>query len=88
MTAARTDVNVTADLSVTANFEINTPHTVTYIAGSNGSINGDAVQTIQYGENGTVVIAAPDTGYHFVIWSDGLASASRAESNVTEHLLL
>jgi len=84
-TAARTDLNVTANISVTAAFEINTPHTLTYSAGSNGSISGAASQSVAYGADGTSVTAVPDSGYHFVVWSDGLTSASRAESNVTEH---
>ncbi|PWB67958.1 hypothetical protein C3F09_12555, partial [candidate division GN15 bacterium] len=44
----RTDVNVTADLTVTANFAINT-YTLTYIAGANGSISGTTPQTVNYG---------------------------------------
>ena len=39
LTAARTDTNVTANISVTANFAINT-YTLTYTAGANGSITG------------------------------------------------
>ena len=35
----RTDTNVTANISVTANFAINT-YTLTYTAGANGSITG------------------------------------------------
>ena len=40
LTAARTDTNVTANVSVTANFAINT-YTLTYTAGANGTISGD-----------------------------------------------
>ena len=36
LTAARTDLNVTGDLTVTANFAIDT-YTLTYTAGANGS---------------------------------------------------
>ncbi len=39
LTAARTDLNVTADLSVTASFAINT-YTLTYTAGAGGTIAG------------------------------------------------
>jgi len=39
----RTDTNVTGDISVTANFAINT-YTLTYIAASGGTILGDPAQ--------------------------------------------
>ncbi|MEY2550736.1 MAG: trimeric autotransporter adhesin, partial [Verrucomicrobiota bacterium] len=78
----RTDTNVTADISVTANFAINT-YTLTYTAGSNGSITGTSPQTVNYGGDGTTVTAVPDTGYHFVNWSDAVTTASRTDTNVT-----
>ena len=40
----RTDTNVTADISVTASFAIDS-FTLTYAAGAHGSISGDASQT-------------------------------------------
>lgn|GEM_PF-3424112 len=55
---------VTSDLIVAAIFEINS-YTLTYIAGENGSISGEAVQTVIHGSNGTTVIAVPNEGYHF-----------------------
>ena len=65
----RTDTNVTGDISVTANFAINT-YTLTYTAGANGTITGTTPQTVNYGGSGTAVTAVPDPGYHFVQWSD------------------
>ena len=47
-TAARTDTNVTSNITVTANFAINT-YTLTYSAGANGSITGTSPQTVAYG---------------------------------------
>ena len=44
-TATRTDTNVTANKSVTANFAINT-YTLTYTAGANGTITGTSPQTV------------------------------------------
>ncbi len=44
-TASRTDTNVTADKSVTANFAVNT-YTLTYTAGANGTITGTSPQTV------------------------------------------
>ena len=82
LTPARTDTNVTANISVTANFAITT-YTLTYTAGANGSITGISPQTVNHGSSGTAVTAAPDTGYHFVSWSDGVLTAARTDTNVT-----
>ena len=78
----RTDNNVTADISVTASFAINT-YTLTYTAGDHGSISGNSSQTVSYGGNGTAVTAVPDTGYHFVNWSDDSTDNPRTDANVT-----
>ena len=67
--------------SLTATFAINT-FSLTYTAGPNGSLTGDASQTVNYGEDGTAVTAVPDTGYHFVDWSDGALTATRTDTNV------
>ena len=47
----RTDTNVTADITVTANFAIDT-YTLTYTAGAHGSISGTSPQTVDYGADG------------------------------------
>jgi hypothetical protein len=78
----RTDTNVTADISVTANFAINT-YTLTYTAGANGTISGTSPQTVNYGASGTPVTAVPNTGYHFVNWSDSSTQNPRTDTNVT-----
>ncbi|HET8899706.1 MAG TPA: choice-of-anchor D domain-containing protein [Rhodanobacteraceae bacterium] len=78
----RTDSNVSTDISVSANFAINT-YTLTYSAGANGSISGTTPQTVDYGTAGTAVTATPGTGYHFVQWSDGSTTNPRIDSNVT-----
>jgi autotransporter-associated beta strand protein len=61
---------------------------LTYIAGPNGLVNGAAVftQTVFNGDDGTVVTAQPDLGFHFETWSDGLLTAARQETNVTGDL--
>ena len=81
-TAARTDLNVTANKSVTANFAIDT-YTLTYTAGSGGTIVGTTPQTVNYGADGSLVTATPDANYHFVSWSDGYPTAARTDLNVT-----
>lgn len=77
----RTDTNVTGDISVTANFAINT-YTLTYAAGANGTINGTATQTVDHGLSGTAVTAVPNAGYEFVSWSDSVADNPRMDQNV------
>ena len=81
----RTDTNVTANITVTANFAITT-YTLTYTAGANGSITGTSPQTVDHGASGTVVTAVPNTGYHFVSWSDGVLTAARTDTNVTSDI--
>ena len=46
-------------------------YTLTYNAGANGAISGATPQTVNYGTSGSSVAATPNTGYHFVNWSDG-----------------
>jgi len=81
----RADTNVTANISVTASFAINT-YTLTYTAGANGSISGASPQTVNYGSSGTAVLAVPANGYHFVNWSDSSTANPRADTNVTANI--
>jgi hypothetical protein len=76
---------VTADCTVVANFAIDT-FTLTYTAGPNGSISGDSPQTVDYGADGSEVIAQPNPNYHFVEWSDGGLAAARTDTSVTADL--
>ena len=80
-TAARTDMNVMADVNATATFAINT-YTLTYTAGANGSITGTTPQTVNYGADGAAVMAVADAGYHFVNWSDASTDNPRTDANV------
>jgi PKD repeat protein len=77
----RTDTNVTANVSVTANFAIDT-FTLAYAAGTGGSLTGTTAQVVNYGEDGTAVTVVPAAGYHFVDWSDGSTANSRTDTNV------
>jgi len=85
LTASRTDGPITADLTVTASFAINS-YTLTYLAGPNGSISGSTPQAVAHGGSGTAVTAVPDAGYHFVSWSDGVLTASRTDGPITADL--
>jgi len=72
-------------MTITANFAIDT-FTLTYTAGANGTISGTTPQTVDYGGNGTAVEAIPNTGYHFVNWSDSSTQNPRTDLNVTANI--
>ncbi len=82
---AFTFVNITKNHSIHVDFETFT-YTLIYIAGENGSLQGDTEQVVEYGGDGTPVEAVPDTGYHFVAWSDGVADNPRTDTNITDDL--
>jgi hypothetical protein len=84
-TATRTDTNIQANLSVTANFAI-LQYSVAYAAGSNGSISGSTSQTVNHGSDATAVTAVPNSGYQFVSWSDGVPTATRTDTNIQANL--
>lgn len=85
LTAARTDMNVIADITVTANFEV-AEYTLTYLAGTGGTINGATPQTVAHGGTGTAVTAVPNAGHQFVKWSDNVLTATRTDGPVTADL--
>jgi len=73
---------VVAGHTISATFAIDTK-TLTYTAGTHGTIFGTSPQTVNYGLNGTAVTAVPDSGYHFTSWDDGGLTAERTDSNIT-----
>jgi len=81
----RIDANVTADLSFTAEFAINT-YTLTYSAVANGFLTGSLIQTVTHGSDGTPVTAVPLDGYVFVDWSDSSTDSPRTDTNVTGNI--
>jgi len=85
-TATRTDIKVTADIAVTASFELIPTFTVIYLADIGGTIGGFSHQTIRGGENGLQAFAVPNQNYRFVRWCDGLTTAQRIDNNITENL--
>lgn len=58
--------------------------TVIYVAGVNGSIQGQAIQTVKKGYDASPVLAVPDEGYEFLAWSDGLMTAERWDWEILE----
>jgi hypothetical protein len=60
-------------------YPTDTVYLLTYTPGPHGSIAGMLSQIVHYGANGTQVTAIPDTGYHFVQWSDGFLNDHRSD---------
>jgi hypothetical protein len=83
MTPERTDLNITANKTVTAIFTSN-QYILKYVAGDNGIITGTSTQTIDYGNNGSEVSAVPNVNYRFLKWSDDLLTATRTDVNIIE----
>lgn len=54
--------------------------TFTYVADTNGSIVGSAVQVVAEGTDGTTVTAVPNAGYEFDRWDDGVLTATRTDT--------
>lgn len=84
-TNPRQEVNVTSNVSYTANFAINVS-TVTYSAGAGGSVNGSWPENVNCGSNSSWVLASPSACYYFVNWSDSSTTNPRHEVNVTSNL--
>ena len=87
-TAARTDLNVTGNITATATFApvVPGPWTLTYNAGPGGAIVGTTPQTVANGGNGDLVTATPNPGFVWVSWSDGYPTAARTDLNVTGNI--
>ncbi len=77
--------NVTTDMNITANFSAVPPgsHTVTFLAGTGGSINGTASQTVADGADCTAVTAVPDSGYAFVNWTGDVPPGHESDNPLT-----
>ena len=56
--------------------------TLTYMPGLNGVISGSSPQIVDDGGSGTEIAAVPNDDYHFTIWSDGVKTATRTDTNV------
>ncbi len=61
-------------------------YTLNYTAGEGGRIVGNALQTVEEGESGSTVTAVANEGYEFIGWSDGVTTAERTDTNVTEDI--
>ncbi|HNX97092.1 MAG TPA: hypothetical protein PKK12_05375, partial [Candidatus Aminicenantes bacterium] len=67
-------------------------HTVSFLAGSGGTISGTSSQVVPGGGSTTAVTAVPNNGYHFVNWTGTGFATSTANpltvSNVTSDLTI
>lgn len=81
ITAASTTLEIDNDILFEDAPSVNNV-TVTYNAGANGSIIGDAVQVIQSGGDSEAVYASPDSGFQFDQWSDANTDNPRSDTGV------
>lgn len=79
--AERQDKGFTSEINVTAEFEQQV-FVVRYFAGEGGTISGETVQYVKYGESTTPVTAIPDEGYRFVGWNDSCKQPQMVSNNV------
>lgn len=77
----RTDTNIQADLSLTANFAIDT-YTINYAASGCGSVSFPSSQTIGYGGSTEPITATPDDTCQFNGWDDGSFDNPRTDTNI------
>ena len=77
----RTSTNVIANQLFEAQFELNS-YELNYAADANGSISGEATQTVVHGKSGSMVEAVANHGYEFKQWSDGSTVNPRTDVNV------
>ena len=82
LTGAGTTNSATASTVVP---EVTPPtYTLSYAPDSNGTLTGSTTQAVTSGGNGIQVTAVPNTNYHFTTWSDGVLTASRTDTNITQ----
>lgn len=77
------DTNAASDIFLT---HLVSANRLNYSAGSHGSVSGDTAQTVLYGLDGTPVTAVPDSGYHFVKWSDNSTQNPRTDTDVVANI--
>ena len=82
----RQDFATDSNVIFTAYFRKLVEYTLLYSSDENGTIVGDAHQTVYEHQNGTAVKAIPNQGYKFVKWSDGLTVATRTDINIVDNL--
>ncbi len=84
----RQDINIQNDTTINANFVLSTDATydLTYNAGLNGSIVGEARQRVLAHGNGQQVTAKANSTHIFVRWDDGNPNDTRRDLGVTQDI--
>lgn len=80
-------VTLTRNTEVSIEF-VKKKYILTYIAGENGTIQGETTQTVLYGESGNAVTAVPAPGYKFLKWCDDVVDNPRTDVNVSQNLIV
>ncbi len=57
---------------------------IRYLSGGNGTIQGETKQLLNKDQGSTAVTAIPNAGYQFMMWSDGVTTATRSGDKLTE----
>ena len=79
----RTDLNVKARLEVKALF-VEQTYEVRYVVSDGGKLlKGNPVNSYSHGSSSAEVEVAPEDGYYFKGWSDGVVTPKRREVNIT-----
>ncbi len=78
--AASTSVVLTCDATVTAVFALKS-FSVKFAALANGSIEGVAAQTVEFGKDCSPVTAKGDTRYHFLKWIKAVSEVDYSADN-------
>lgn len=79
----RTDLIGDCDVNARALFA-KQEYSVAYITDGNGTIEGEAQQSVKYDEESTPVTAVPKAGYRFLEWQDGVTEPTRTDAKIKE----
>ena len=82
---AFTTIDQTFNIIVNDVYEAPSTYTLTYSAGTGGSVIGTTTQTVNENTSGTGVTAVANAGYVFSQWSDGATGAYRVDSIVNQN---
>ncbi len=61
-------------------------YTLTYTAGTHGSVTGTSPQSVAYGADGTQITAVADANYQFYNWSDASTANPRTDTKVNGNI--
>lgn len=76
-----------ADTDITAQYVPST-YTVTFLAGSHGSLSGSTVQTVAYGNSAAAPAVTPALGYQFTGWSLDFNNVTSNISTTAQYALI